>query len=380
MRGSIAIWHDALPDGANGYSSRVEVHINIWKGDRRNKVRRFDLFDIGLRFKKVRSIKTMSLSLPFSIGKDKIVDLFDIIHDRNTLSTIFNDTLYPGPLQDDEAIFSVRDDHDRIQFFVCRCSQSDIEVSNIDSAEGSETIILFKEEFCNKLRKNIGDQYLRLRFYVPFFHTNSFISEIAPADSAFLSTISTNEVVEFRLNERRNFSSAVLGRLGKNVDLINICGVHYFLIRDMTVEMIQAHTAFKKMRRLEPDIWDSYLRNEPQFDANNMIIYHWSSTTSDGSNIDNFKALATFRSYYTGSLAIYAFVIIALGAMGSAAQALLVAGLMNAALTSNLIQIDPSDGSDNSATIAALANLIILGALGYFLWAIVRRIRDRSFK
>lgn len=56
-----------------------------------------------------------------------------------------------------------------------------------------------------------------------------------------------------------------------------------------------------------------------------MIIYHWSSIAPPQSNVENFTALATFRAYYTGSLWVYAGVIVALGAMGSALQALLAA-------------------------------------------------------
>jgi hypothetical protein len=58
-----------------------------------------------------------------------------------------------------------------------------------------------------------------------------------------------------------------------------------------------------------------------------MIIYQWSSIAASSSSVENFKALATFRAYHTGRLPIYAIVIIALGAMGSASQALLAVEL-----------------------------------------------------
>ena len=68
-----------LADGAKGYASRVEIHINIWKGDQRNVKRRFDLFDVGLRFKEIRSLRTLSIALPFLIDKSQISDLFYIM-------------------------------------------------------------------------------------------------------------------------------------------------------------------------------------------------------------------------------------------------------------------------------------------------------------
>ncbi|WP_190234431.1 hypothetical protein, partial [Mesorhizobium sp. M4A.F.Ca.ET.050.02.1.1] len=185
-------------------------------------------------------------------------------------------------------------------------------------------VVMLRDQFFDRLRTKIGDQYVRLRIRVPFHVANGFVSEIDAKDSAFLSTISTSEIVEFRLNERRNFSASILERLGGGADLIDVSAVHYFLIRDMTVEMTQSHTGFKKMRRLEPEIWERYLRDEPQFNAQNMIIYHWSSIAPSQSTVESFTALATFRAYYTGRLWLYALVVIALGAMGSASQAGLV--------------------------------------------------------
>jgi len=157
-------------------------------------------------------------------------------------------------------------------------------------------------------KKNVGDQYFRLRIAVPFGTKNAFIDEVIPDDAGFLSTISTNEIVEFRLNDRRNFSPAMSDHLRGSIDLIEVSVVHYFLIRDMTVEMTQSHTPFKKMRRLEPAIWKEYLNHEPQFNSDNMIIYHWSMKAAPADSIESFTALATFRAYDVRPLSIYALV------------------------------------------------------------------------
>ena len=369
MRGSIAIWHDTLADGADGYAPRVEIHINIWKSNRRNAKRAFHLFEIGLRFEETRSLRTLSICLPFVINKSPVYDLFDIMHHSSTLSAIFNETLSAGPLQDDEQIFAARDEREQVQFYVCRCSDGDMEFSVIGKDDDAGTTILFKEKFCKKLKKNIGDQYFRLRIAVPFETKNAFIAEVIPKDFAFLSTISTDEIVEFRLNERRNFSPAILGHLKGGADLIEVSAVHYFLIRDMTVEMTQSHTNFKKMRRLEPEIWKRYLNDEPQFDPENMIIYHWSSIAAPLGSVGSFTALATFRAYYTGWLSVYALVVIALGASGAALQALLAAWLTS--FTPKRLE-DPWP--------AIIVNLIIIALLAFVLWCLVRRNRRKSPK
>jgi len=153
MRGSIAIWHDASTDGAKGYAPKIELHINIWKGNRRNLRRRFDLFDIGLRFEEIRSLRTLSISLPFVVDRGQVFDLFDIMHHNSTLSAIFNETLLADTLQDEERIFAARNERKKVQFYVCRCSVSDMEFSTIGKDDDASTIILFKEEFCKQLKR-----------------------------------------------------------------------------------------------------------------------------------------------------------------------------------------------------------------------------------
>ncbi|MER9738601.1 hypothetical protein NKJ31_15685 [Mesorhizobium sp. M0133] len=359
MRGSIAIWHDTLADDANGYAPRVEVHINIWKGERRSAKRRFHLLDIGFRFQEMRSLRTLSISLPFEIQSDHIFDLFDVMHDSSTLSAIFNETLSAGEVQENGKTFAALNEPKKVQFYVSRCSRDDRSLTTIGKGGDAGSVIMLRDQFFDRMRAKIGDQYIRLRIRVPFHLMNGFVSEVDAKDSAFLSTISTSEIVEFRLNERRNFSAAILERLSGGADLIDVSAVHYFLIRDMTVEMTQSHTGFKKMRRLEPEIWERYLRDEPQFNAQNMIIYHWSSLAPPQSTVDSFTALATFRAYYTGRLWIYGLVVVALGAMGSASQA----GL--AALVGMLWEIkDPWQ--------AAAVNAAIFFFLVFLLFFIVR--------
>jgi hypothetical protein len=323
MRGSVAIWHDTLPIDADGYAPRVEVHVNIWRSNQRKEQDRFDLFDIGLRFKEVRALQSLSISLPFVIKADHVSDLFDVMQDTATVSAIFNETLTPGPPRDDGNCFAVAHTEKRgTQFYVWRCSEEVRQLSTMGTGDDCGTIVTIGDQFFRRLQSSVGDHYFRLRIKVPIGLDNGFVSSNDPKDSAFLSTISTNEIVEFRLNERRNFSPEIRSELlVANRRLIDISAVHYFLIRDMGVEMTQSHTDFRKMRRLEPNIWERYLTNCPGFSPDQMIIYHWASFAGQSSGaVESFNALATFRAYYTGSLWFYGLVIVALGAMGSAAQ------------------------------------------------------------
>jgi hypothetical protein len=369
MRGSVAVWHDTFPIDADGYAPRVEMHINIWRSDQRTKGDHFDLFDIGFRFKELRALRSLSISLPFVIGLAHVSDLFEVMHDTSTVSAIFNETLTPGTMLDGGNCFAVSHTESKgVQFYVWRCPDNVWQFSTIAAGHDTGTVITISDQFFERLQSRVGDHYFRLRIKVPVGMENGFVSSNDPKDSAFLSTISTNEIVEFRLNERRNFSPEIRDKLqAKYCSLIDISAVHYFLIRDMGVEMTQSHTGFRKMRRLEPDMWDRYLTGCPGFNPDKMIIYHWASlATSTSAGVENFNALATFRAYYTGPLWIYALVIVALGAMGSAAQA-----IASATLTSGLGLLGVRCGGTWS-------NVLLLGLLSFLLWVVVRLRRQKS--
>ncbi|SFG44838.1 hypothetical protein [Methylobacterium gossipiicola] len=357
MRGSIAIWQDKIADAAEGYAPRVEVHVNIWRNTERNKYKNFDLLDIGFRLQEIRSLRTLSISLPFAVIDDShISDLFEVMHDASTLSAIFNETLAAGGVQDDGRIFAASiAETERVQFYVARCSPDERLLSKIGVGGDEVTVITLKDSFFERLRRRVGDHYFRLRVKLPIEVKNGFVSTIKPKDSAFLSTISTNEIVEFRLNERRNFSGAIREKLqATGCGLIDVSAVHYFLIRDMGVEMTQSHTGFRKMRRLEPEMWSRYLQGCPGMNPDKMIIYHWSSKLPAHGPVDSFTALATFRAYYTGSLVVYGLVIVALGAMGSALQSLLMGGLA---------WLGWSLGCSAPACVSAAGNLLVMIAL-----------------
>lgn len=342
MRGSVAIWHDTSPIGAEGYAPRVEVHINIWRSNDRRANGHFDLFDIGLRFKEVRALQSLSMSLPVEVGADQVSDLFSIMHDASTISAIFNETLTPGTIRENGNCFPVNHVEKKgTQFYVWRCQASSLQFSSIGSNSDRGTIITISDGFFKQVQSFVGDHYLRLRIKVPVGNPDGFVTSNDPKDSAFLSTFSTNEIVEFRLNERRNFPPEIRSKLeAKDCGLIDISAVHYFLIRDMGVEMTQSHAGFRKMRRLEPDMWKRYLKDTQGFNPDKMIIYHWASLgTQPTGSVESFNALATFRAYYTGSLWIYGLVIVALGAIGSAIQSVGVSWLPCGPTCANLALI-----------------------------------------
>jgi hypothetical protein len=127
-------------------------------------------------------------------------------------------------------------------------------------------------------------------------------------------------VAEFRVNERRNFGTALREQYPK-MEMPTIRVIQYFLVRSIATELVLSHADFRKVRRLEPGLWDHYLEGLGQISAERMVIYHWRAG-ADGKPVEDFIALALFRTARQNLLPFLgAFVV--LGAAGSATQSLL---------------------------------------------------------
>ena len=132
--------------------------------------------------------------------------------------------------------------------------------------------------------------------------------------SGFHST----DVIEFRVNERRNFGD-YLRKI--KMEFPKIEAIDYFLVRDISTELVQSHADFRKMRRLEPKLWDRYLRELGTSAPERWIIFHWREGGIPGADVEDFIALAFFTKPRYHLLA-YLAVIVLLGAAGSGIQAL----------------------------------------------------------
>jgi hypothetical protein len=111
----------------------------------------------------------------------------------------------------------------------------------------------------------------------------------------------------------------------------SVVSIHYFLMREISFDLIDAHTPFHKMRRLEEELWRHYLRGKPPGSqsawrfrkflamprSKPILIYHWKMIADPKSPIEDFIALASFREPIN-NLWLYAIAIGLVGALGNA--------------------------------------------------------------
>jgi hypothetical protein len=366
MRGSLAIWCTTDDTEIAGHAPLVELHFNIWCGLPGN----LDVLDIGILFKEARTIKEMFLYFPARIERGQVSDLSQLLRDPTTLSAVFNDTLEVG--ENKPGSFEVL----RNGIITRRVVTVDLEsatellMNSFLEEDGQYgTILTFSTEVISRM-SNVGDHYIRLRLMLSGVLAKMLVSHIEPSDRLFLSSFYRTQMIEFRLNEKRNFSKKLIERQ-RGGRPPKISAVQYFLVRDLDVEMVQSHAAFRKMRRLEPGLWDNYLAGLGSSRPEDMVIYHWRELAEAGNTVEDFIALTYFRQAGR-NLWLYIAAIVFLGAIGSSMQSL-ISGLL--ARRPNLAGSSFSEAGIQILVISILSVLL----LGLY-WLVRPNVKSRPFQ
>jgi hypothetical protein len=349
MRGSLAIWCTTEQTEGSGHLPEIELHFNIWSGLPGSTP---DVLDIGFLFKRPRTMQQLFLYVPGKVERSQLKDLSGILKDRTSLSAVFNDTLDVG--RDDENAFDVLRGTDVayrvIKVDIDNPDQVSINHLTEDDGRRTGTVIALGPPVVGRL-SDATDHYIRLRIVLSGELKELLVSRIPPSDRVFLSSFYETRVIEFRVNEKRNYSEA-LRKHQKDGRPPTISRVHYFLVRDLSVEMLRAHATFRKMRRLEPGLWDGYLADLGSPNPENMIIYHWREDAKDGRGIEDFIALAAFREPGR-NIPVFILAIVLLGVIGNATQTL---------LTSVISPI--FGGSFSGSSVLSQSVIILLALLG----------------
>lgn len=324
MRGSLAVWCMTSAKTPNGepISPEVETHFNIWSGLPKKHP---DTLDIGFLFPGGQTIDRLFLYIPGQIERTYLSDLSTVLKDRKTLSAVFNETLEVG-IATPASYEVTREGRPEFQVIHVDCDNPDhVSIRYLDEENNQiGSVVTFENAIMRQVAAN-RPHYIRVRIRLYGVLRDIFVSSARPRDWVFLSSFYRTQLVEFRLNEKRNFSSSLRALQTASVSL-KIAKVQYFLVRDLSVEIVQSHANFRKMRRLESGLWDGYLDGLGGPKPESMIIYHWRAPAqpATGNYVEDFIALTGFRQPRP-NIWIFMLAIVLLGAAGSATQSLLTA-------------------------------------------------------
>ncbi|OAG75632.1 hypothetical protein Amal_03185 [Acetobacter malorum] len=337
MYGTLGLWYEPCAKEETDQNGKVfspcaEIHVNLW----RDVAYKFNFFDFGMLIENIENLDKIFLYIPTLVKKEQICDLGKSLKEGDTLNAVFND------------VYNINKEFDGY-FLVSKAGSSNIgkkiiyeinvdnciELSEVSIGGGSRGTILsisckfikFMKESDVKDHNNIK-KYIRLRIFLDKNSKNIFTSDDKSSDIGFSISQNLTEVTEFRFNERRSYPPDVLKRSfsGKQ---FNIKSIYYFLIRNKGYTLKSQHQNFKKIRFLEPGIWDIYAscgntKRKILRLNQSMMIYQWRMSAVEGSDgIEDFTAYASFERSRLKFIS-YIVVLLAFGGVGGAVLNILV--------------------------------------------------------
>lgn len=299
----------------------MELHVNLWRRvGRMRHESEVNYLDVGIRILEPRDLGALNLYVPFSAAECQIEDLGHLLREKEIASAVFNEVLDVRSADGSDELFYLEHNNDHILSVHIVDVDRDIKfVSNFAGSTPEGFVVRLERDLCSRFNSP-GEHYLRFRFKLKPNAAQVFSSDVSNEDGWILSSVTTSEITEIRINEARSIPEPVL-QLAKSNGwaMPQVTAIHYFLVRDISFDLIASHTDFRKIRRMEPE-WDSYLGTDfPPGSARNMLIYHWRKANG-GVDVGDFVTLAKFRRS-KGNVALYIFLVIALGSIGSGLHA-----------------------------------------------------------
>ena len=282
----------------------------MWKLGKRKSANCF--LDIGLMIKDATKVSHINIFIPQRVARSDIEDL-GITFRRNPdlVSTLFNED-YRTSLGAQGKIVEVLNVN-KTPIFCIYVLDLDIDVSVENAFGGSIIKIRIPQELADK------KHYYRIRLKSSYVDSISHI--YTPPNSWLESAFSQTELVDFRINEKRNLSGSLLERIYSEGE-VSFSKTHLFLMREASDDYVYSHKPPDGSRQLEADLWKNYIGGDHPFDK--MIAYHWKETDTHYS----FSAFVKFRYIRCNpsTIATFIAIIIILGFLSALAANLLSCG------------------------------------------------------
>ena len=304
----IAIWCSSKNKQSGSHC--LEAHFNLWKLGKRKNANCF--LDIGLMIQEATKVSHVNIFIPQPVASSDIEDLgITLRRNSDLVSTLFNED-YRVSLGAQEKIVKVLNVDGTLIFHIY-VLDLDTDVSIENAFGGSIIKIRIPPELTDK------KHYYRIRLKNPYVDSISHI--YTPPNSVLESAFSQTELVDFRINEKRNLNSSLLERIHSEGE-VSFSKTHLFLMREASDDYVYSHKPPDGSRQLEEDLWKSYIGGDYPFDK--MIAYHWKETDTHPS----FSAFAKFRYIRCTPLtiAIFIAIIIVLGFVSGLVANLLSCG------------------------------------------------------
>lgn len=290
---TLAIWFERkdTPTVLSDIPS-ADFHFNLWKLKLNHKHsspskynKRYGHFlDIGIKIKRINLVNKVFIYLPFQIKANSIKDLGKCLcSNPGIINVIFNEN-YKIIGDPNSKMINVRNSVNAESFGIYALDESqDLEI--VESSYDNGSLIKMKVSDIIPLS---GEVYFRIRIRGEAIE--NFRTVYQPKNSLFQSAFSNTEIIDFRLNEKRNLNKSLLEDMGKK-GMFNINKIHFLLLSLANDDYIYSHKPADACRVLEKDIWKSYIGADYEC-SDNVIAYHWKEK---GECSTSFSAMVKMR-------------------------------------------------------------------------------------
>jgi hypothetical protein len=260
----LAIWYKPKPLKPKEELG-IELHLNLWKLNKKNGrkiVGIKNFLDIGIMIEKPDNVANIYIFLPFRITKSKIEDLGRYFKNNDLLDAIFNQRLNAIP-SDQPKTLSIND-HDKNKFFIYM-----IDIKNdvrMPAKNYGGSIINIKVS----IGEDIKPIYYRIR--INSDKLEGLYTRYKPESQWLESHYTNNELIDFRVNEKRNLDNSLLEEMHNSGEVF-FNNVEYFVMREFKYDYVSSHQEMIRSRKLEADLWKPYVGNDCE--CGNIIAYHW---------------------------------------------------------------------------------------------------------
>jgi hypothetical protein len=309
---SIAIWYEQKAAPENEPIPELEIHVNHWKLKFKmnfiwKKTRAFfseilgkklaifqfhdsDYFmDIGLKIVSGENVERVCIYLPKETNVDNpklIEDIGGKLKDPKLLTAVFNEP-YTIITNENAKHFTVQKKGTQLFNVYALDITNDIHSDN----QFNGTIIKFPFRQFNDL-----PTYYRIRLKSVF--VKQFSDVEVPSNSFLESAYSSNEIIDFRINDKRNLDVSLIEHINSYRNF-NISLVHYFVMRRVKDEYVLSNQQLNGVRQLENETWSAYI-NQEQYNYEKAFAYHLKHKVTekerdDKKFISDFSAVLKFK-------------------------------------------------------------------------------------
>ena len=300
----------------------ADLHINYLKTQSNNYLlcKKYNRsLDIGIMLlDRVADIKSISIYFPFKLYENDVEDLGEVIREHNLFCTLFNGDYVISNIPNSPLYYKVEPiTANQDAFLLCVLEKNTLRIDRSLQIGTLLTISIADIPTGMLLRKN-GFPGLYFRLRIKNLSKDMFFYEDNISNDIFQSAFSKSELVDFRINEMREFDRTIIDDLKKDRYFVSFRKFHFFFIGSSENEEVQGNVNYVDTRLLDPQRWADYEESIRKAKVR-YIAYHWCKKADESQVLQQCSVFlrTKYRSMNALKVVVYCIVVILLGFVGS---------------------------------------------------------------